>query len=196
MVLLAVTLIIAALMETLIFIIALGKISSKLDEIKTEREKFISGIIESLSLYLNRIKEYELRRDNTLKEVNKKLEEANENNKKVTEAYKEVVEVLHELLDDFRETNTQYSNLYDQLALINKKLERTEGKIDRMIFPVALCEYYKEDGKCTEVDALEEYGYDISTVGLCEYCRDGYCTYTDMIEYQKVLAEKEKRHES
>ena len=195
MVLLAVTLIIAALMETLIFIIALGKISNKLDDIKTEREKFISGIIESLSLYLNRIKEYELRRDNTLKEVNKKLEEANENNKKVNDTYKEVVEVLHELLDDFRETNTQYSNLYDQLALINKKLERTEEKIDRMIFPVALCEYY-EDGKCTEANILEEHGYDISTVGLCEYSRDGYCTYTDMIEYQKVLAEKEKNNES
>lgn len=125
------------LVEIFGFTAAIYIMNKKLEELRLEREKYNTGIFQTLSTFLDRLKKRNDKQNQLINEMKsqskileKQYESLDEAYDYMNERYKEICEHYSNLLKCWNGVEERYSDCYEQLKYQNERFDKIEKFID------------------------------------------------------------------
>ena len=125
-----------ALVEIIGFIVALVMLESKLNDLKLEREKFNTGVIDVIKTFLDHVKKLESNRDKFMKimidqnaAIAEQYKTLNDTYTAIGKQYETINDHYSKLLHAWGEIEERYSDIYEQIDDLRKSFEKLEKTI-------------------------------------------------------------------
>lgn len=125
------------LVEIFGFTAAIYIMNKKLEELRLEREKYNTGIFQTLSTFLDRLKKKDWQQMTIVNEISKQYDILREQYETLDKAYEhmntrymEICEHYSKLLTCWAGVEERYSDCYEQLKYQNERFDKIEKFID------------------------------------------------------------------